>query len=116
MHTRQQGWQKSATHCAESLQDTPKDFDIFFQEQPEYVDKMLFDDVIKKVGEFGPYQIGLYCLLGFVGIPAGKVADYSANNWAQRNLGITLGLFKKQQVKCDDEVADSKWSSSQLIA
>ena len=35
--------------------------------------KMLFDDVLRKVGEFGPYQIGLYCLLGFVGFPAGTL-------------------------------------------
>ena len=35
--------------------------------------KMLFDIVLRRVGEFGPYQIGLYCLLGFVGFPAGTL-------------------------------------------
>ena len=45
----------------------------FIYWQREKPVKMLFDDVLRKVGEFGPYQIGLYCLLGFVGFPAGTL-------------------------------------------
>ncbi len=45
---------------------------LCLQERPE---KMLFDDVLQKVGEFGPYQIGLYCLLGLAGLPAGESQD-----------------------------------------
>ena len=33
---------------------------------------MLFDAILKEIGEFGPWQILLYVLLGLVGIPTGK--------------------------------------------
>jgi len=34
---------------------------------------MLFDDILREIGEFGPYQILLYILLGLAGIPTGKI-------------------------------------------
>ena len=34
--------------------------------------RMSFDDVLRQIGEFGPYQIGLYCLLSLLGFPAGN--------------------------------------------
>ena len=34
--------------------------------------KLAFDDVLRMAGEFGPYQIVLYIILGIVGFPAGK--------------------------------------------
>ena len=48
-----------------------RSFLLFLQREKPV--KMLFDDVLRRVGEFGPYQIGLYCLLGFVGFPAGTL-------------------------------------------
>ncbi len=35
--------------------------------------QLVFDDVLRMAGEFGPYQIVLYIILGIVGFPAGKI-------------------------------------------
>ena len=33
---------------------------------------MLLDEILAEIGEFGPYQIMLYILLGMVGVPTGR--------------------------------------------
>ena len=33
---------------------------------------MQIDDIFREIGEFGAFQISLYCLLGMIGIPSGK--------------------------------------------
>ncbi len=40
---------------------------------------LLFDDVLRMVGEFGPYQIVLYILYGIVGFPAGRLFAHPPN-------------------------------------
>ena len=48
---------------------------------------MLFDAILKEIGEFGPWQIILYVLLGLVGIPTGTLPGHSqASMWLDRKL------------------------------
>ena len=36
---------------------------------------MKIDEILNEVGGFGVFQISLYCMLGLIGIPSGKIVD-----------------------------------------
>ena len=49
---------------------------------------MQIDDIFREIGEFGVFQISLYCMLGVIGIPSGKNLFYLPGSCTQEGRSI----------------------------
>ena len=55
---------------------------------------MQIDDIFREIGEFGAFQISLYCLLGMIGIPSGKNIFCLRGRKEEESLIFPLSCFK----------------------